>query len=59
VFVGRILDAKGWSPFELASEARLDHATVIDYLRGKTKPYPSTRLKLAKALGVAVEQLPK
>jgi lambda repressor-like predicted transcriptional regulator len=58
-FVKRILESKGWSIFDWANEARVAHATAIDYLHGKTKPYPSTRLKLANALGVSPEQLPK
>jgi lambda repressor-like predicted transcriptional regulator len=57
-FVKAILETKGWSIFDWATEAEVSHATAIDYLRGKTKPHPSTRLKLAEALGVTVQQLP-
>lgn len=57
-FVKAILDSKGWSVFEWATEAEVSHATAIDYLHGKTKPHPSTRQKLAKALGIPVQQLP-
>jgi hypothetical protein len=58
-FVAPLLDAKGWSPLDWALEAIVAPATVNDYLDEKTNPYRSTRLKLAKALGVAVAQLPK
>jgi len=59
-FVIPLLEAKGWSILDWANEAGVAHATAHDYLDGKIKkPYRSTRLKLAKALGVPVEQLPK
>ncbi len=58
-FVAPLLDAKGWSPLDWALEAQVAPATANDYLDDKTNPYRSTRLKLAKALGVPVEQLPK
>ncbi|MFZ0914536.1 MAG: helix-turn-helix transcriptional regulator [Candidatus Korobacteraceae bacterium] len=58
-FVTPLLDAKGWSILDWASEAEVAPATAVDYLQDKTKPYRSTRLKLAKALGVSVEQLPR
>jgi lambda repressor-like predicted transcriptional regulator len=58
-FVTPLLKAKGWSPLDWALEATVAPATANDYLANKTNPYRSTRLKLAKALGVPVEQLPK
>lgn len=58
-FVQKILDEKGWSILDWANEAEVAHATAMDYLQDKTTPYRSTRLKLANALGVAVEELPK
>jgi len=58
-FVTPLLDAKGWSILDWASEAGVAPATAVDYLQDKTKPYRSTRLKLAKALGVSVEHLPR
>jgi hypothetical protein len=58
-FVKAILDSKGWSIFDWANEANVSHATAIDYLNGKTKPHPSTRRKLAVALGIQAQQLPK
>lgn len=54
-----ILERKGWSLFDLAQEARVDPHTVNDYLKGKTTPYRSTRKKLADALGLPIEDLPR
>jgi ribosome-binding protein aMBF1 (putative translation factor) len=53
-----LLLAKGWSQLDWANEAHVAHTTVTDYLEGRRNPYPSTRLKLAKALGVAAHELP-
>src|SRR5258708_2480699 len=58
-FVKPILERKGWSILDWAIESRVDFHTASDYLKGKTKPYPSTRKKLADALGVPVRDLPK
>jgi hypothetical protein len=58
-FVIPILNQKGWSILDWASHSEVDFHTANDYLRGKTKPYKSTRKKLADSLGVKVEELPK
>lgn len=58
-FVKSILESKGWSVLDWATEAEVTHATAMDYLHGKTKPHRSTRLKLANGLGVSIQQLPK
>jgi hypothetical protein len=58
-FVLPLLEERGWSILDWANEAEVDHATAIDYLDNKTKPFRSSRLKLAKALKIPVEQLPK
>jgi len=57
-FARRILARKGWSVHDWANEAKVDFHTANNYLRGKTNPYPASRLKLARALGVDVERLP-
>ena len=54
-----LLDAKGWSILDWANEAEVAHATAMDFLDEKTRPYRSTRFKLAKALGISVDQLPR
>lgn len=56
--ISKLLAERGWSIFDWANEAGVAHATAIDYFRGKTKPYRSTRLKLAKALGIPVDKMP-
>jgi hypothetical protein len=54
-----LLLEKGWSHWDWASESNVDHHTVNHYLSGATKKlYPSTRLKLAKSLGLNVKSLP-
>jgi len=58
-FVTPLLKAKGWSILDWANKANVSHATAMDYLQDKTAPYRSTRLKLATALGIPVEELPK
>ena len=50
---------KGWSRLDLAANAHVDHHTVNDDLNGRTRPYPSTLKKIADALGIAIEVLPK
>lgn len=58
-FAEPLLLKKGWSPFDWSTESEVAHATVMDYLDGKTNPFNSTRLKLANGLGVDPEGLPK
>jgi lambda repressor-like predicted transcriptional regulator len=58
-FIMPLLEKHGWSILDWANEARLDHSTALDYLDNRRKQYRSTRLKLANALNVPVDQLPK
>ena len=58
-FAQRILEEKGWSILDWANEAGVSHVTAAAYLHGTTKSYRSTRMKLAKALGIPVTELPK
>ena len=57
-FIATKLQRKGWTLSELSRQAALAHASLHDYLSGKTK-----RLRdpegLADALGCAVEDLPE
>jgi hypothetical protein len=57
-FVKPLLAEKGWSPLDWANAASVDFHTVNDYLKGTTKPYSSTRKKLADSLGVHVQDMP-
>jgi hypothetical protein len=56
--VDPLLKAKGWSVLDWAITAKVTHATAMDYLNLKTRPYASTRLKLANALGIPEKELP-
>jgi lambda repressor-like predicted transcriptional regulator len=53
-----ILRKKGWSIYDWANESGVDSHTANGYLKGKTRPYPSTRKKLADALSIPIEKLP-
>jgi lambda repressor-like predicted transcriptional regulator len=57
-FIMPLLTAKGWSILDWAIASGVDGHTASDYLKGATKPYRSTRKKLADSLGVEVEALP-
>lgn len=47
-----ILGTKGMSVHDWAIQAGVDFHTADNYLKGKTRPYQSTRKKLADALGL-------
>jgi lambda repressor-like predicted transcriptional regulator len=53
-----MLDSHGWSVHEFAKRAGVDFNTVKLYLKGMRRPYPSTRKKMADALGIRLEDLP-
>jgi hypothetical protein len=53
-----ILESKGWSELDWANESNVAYHTAADYLAGKTSPYASTRVKLAKSIGLSIQQLP-
>jgi hypothetical protein len=58
-FVQPILDKNGFSIHDWAKTAKVDFHTASSYLKGETNPYKSTRKKLADALRIKVEELPK
>ena len=57
-FIAPLLEQKGWSVLDWAGAAHVDGKTPTNYLMAKTRLYPSTRKKLADALGVPADQLP-
>jgi len=57
-FIVPILEKKGWSILEWATESDVDFHTADNFLKGLTKPYRSTRKKLAQSLGLEPEGLP-
>jgi hypothetical protein len=52
------LRAKGWSIQDWAGLANVDYNTASDYLNGLTNPHRRTLVRLAKALGIPVSELP-
>lgn len=58
-FLRPLLRSQGWSVHDLANKAKVDFHTANDYLKGKTKPYPTTLKKIADALGIDVSKLPE
>lgn len=51
-FVRSILDKNGWSVLDWSKKSGVDFNTANGYLKGNRNSYPSTRKKLADALGV-------
>jgi hypothetical protein len=59
-FVQPLLDNRGWTHGEWATEAEVDKNTARDYVNGKTiKIRPSTLRKMADALGVKATVMPR
>jgi len=56
--VQQLLRDKGWSINDWAVQSEVDFHTADSYLKGRSKPYKSTRKKLAGSLGINVEDLP-
>lgn len=52
-----LLVQKGWSTNDLAVHSGVDFHTADNFIKGKTKSYPNTRNKMAKALEVDPEDL--
>lgn len=57
-FLRPILQEKGLSVNDWATQAGVDFHTANDYLNGKTRPYQSTKTKLAEPLGIEVGDMP-
>jgi lambda repressor-like predicted transcriptional regulator len=57
-FVEPILRQKGWSLLDFSGKAIVDYKTITHFLEGG-KSYNDTRLKIANALGISVDQLPE
>src|SRR5581483_2739431 len=57
-FIEPLLKQKSLSERDWASEAGVDIHTVSDYMNDKTDPSPTTKGKLARALGLKSEDLP-
>jgi hypothetical protein len=57
-FVRPRLESMGWSILDWAKNSGVDFHTANDYFKGETKPFPSTRKKLADSLGISAKDLP-
>ena len=54
----KLRQKKGWSQEKLAKEADISYNTLIKIERGRIKnPKLETLIKLAKALGVSIDEL--
>jgi transcriptional regulator with XRE-family HTH domain len=58
-FLDKRLKIKGYSLRVWATQAGVAVSTVRCYRSGKTNPHPSTLWKLARALGISIEQMPR
>jgi hypothetical protein len=58
-FVGPLLESRGWSILDWAKDSGVDFHTANDYVNGETKPFLSTRKKLADSLGINAKDLPR
>jgi transcriptional regulator with XRE-family HTH domain len=58
-FLDNQIKIKGYSLRVWATQAGVALSTVRHYRSGKTNPHPSTLWKLARALGISIEEMPK
>lgn len=48
---------KGWNQVKAASQLGLTQSQISDYLSGRSEPYLSTAVSVAKKLGVSLDEL--
>jgi transcriptional regulator with XRE-family HTH domain len=53
----KLLSAKRWNQVRAASELGVTQSQISDYLSGKSEPYLSTAVAVAKKLGVSLDEL--
>lgn len=58
-FLDKRRKTKGYSLKDWAKQAGVAVSTVRGYWSGKTNPHPSTLWKLAQALGISIEEMPR
>ena len=58
-FLDKRLKINGQSLRAWAKQAGVAVSTVAAYRSGKTNPHPSTLWKLAHALGISIEEMPR
>jgi transcriptional regulator with XRE-family HTH domain len=53
----KLMSARRWNQVRAASELGLTQSQISDYLSGKSEPYLSTAIAVAKKLGVSLDEL--
>lgn len=53
----KLLASRRWNQAKAASELGLTQSQISDYLSGKSEPYLSTAMAVAKKLGVSLDEL--
>ena len=53
----KLLAAKQWNQVRAASELGVTQSQISDYLSGKSEPYLSTAVAVAKRLGISLDEL--
>ncbi len=53
----KFLTAKQWNQVRAASELGVTQSQISDYLSGKSEPYLSTAVAVAKRLGISLDEL--
>jgi transcriptional regulator with XRE-family HTH domain len=53
----KLMSSRRWNQAKAASELGLTQSQISDYLSGKSEPYLSTAVAIAKKLGVSLDEL--
>ena len=53
----KLLSSRGWNQAKAAREFGLSQSQISDYLGGKSEPYLSTAIAIAKRLRVSLDEL--
>jgi transcriptional regulator with XRE-family HTH domain len=53
----KLLSSKQWNQTRAAAELGLTQSQISDYLSGKSEPYLSTAVAIAKRLGISLDEL--
>jgi transcriptional regulator with XRE-family HTH domain len=53
----KLLSAKQWNQVRAAGELGVTQSQISDYLSGKSEPYLSTAVAVAKRLGISLDEL--
>ena len=53
----KLMVSKRWNQVKAAAELGLTQSQISDYLRGKSEPYLSTAVAMARRLGISLDEL--